>query len=119
MPPKKVLIVEDNALIAFGYKAALEDEGYSVLGPVRNVADALHSIQTEEPDAVLLDVDLGGVESEPVAEALVKRGIPFLVLTGTLRSMVSGQHLLTAPMLSKPVPESLLLTTIAELDPPA
>lgn len=116
MAPRRVLVVEDNALIASGYQDLLEEQGHQVVGLARSNADALSLIQNEEFDFALLDVDLQGEESEPVAAELARLGIPFLVLTGTMRGMIAGSHLLAAPMLSKPAIEAELVAAIAELD---
>ncbi len=61
---------------------ALEDAGFAVIGPVRSVAQALESLETDKPDAAVLDLNLAGENSVAVADALVARGIPFVVATG-------------------------------------
>ena len=55
----RVLVVEDEALIAMDLQALLEEAGYQVLGPANSSAAALALIDNEEPDVALLDVNLG------------------------------------------------------------
>ena len=78
----KVLLVEDEALIALDLGAALRKAGCRVVGPAPGVEQALRVIAAEEADVALLDVNLGGEEIFPVADELARRGIPFVFLTG-------------------------------------
>lgn len=79
---KQVLVVEDEALIGLQLKAALEDVGYSVVGPVASLEDAWDAGLAEDFDAAVLDVNLNGTSVFPFAEHLVKRGVPTVLLTG-------------------------------------
>jgi CheY-like chemotaxis protein len=79
----RVLIVEDEALIAMVYEDLLAEQGCESLGPAASVAQALALIAADPPDAALLDVNLDGEISGPVAERLHQEGIPFLVVTGS------------------------------------
>jgi DNA-binding response OmpR family regulator len=78
----KVLVVEDEALIAMDLGAALRKAGCRVVGPAPGVEQALRVIAAEEADVALLDVNLGGEEIFPVADELARRGVPFVFLTG-------------------------------------
>ena len=79
---RNVLVVEDEFLIALDLCQTLETEGCRVLGPAPTVADALRLLEAgPRPDAVVLDINLGGARAVPVAEALAARGIPFLAAT--------------------------------------
>ena len=81
---RRVLVVEDEYMIAQDLARELEDVGAEVLGPVPSVADALALLVAEAvpPDAAILDVNLGGEMVFPVAEALRERGVPFVFVTG-------------------------------------
>lgn len=81
-PARRILVVEDEALVAMLVEDALEDAGFGVIGPVRSVAQALEALEAELPDAAVLDLNLAGENSVAVADALVARGIPFVVATG-------------------------------------
>jgi CheY-like chemotaxis protein len=77
-----VLVVEDEFLIALDLSQTLSAAGCEVLGPAPTVEDALRIIEAGPAlDAVVLDINLGGVRAVPVAEALAARGVPFLAAT--------------------------------------
>lgn len=78
----RVLVVEDEFLIAAVLQDMLEDATAVVIGPTVTVADALRLIQTSEIDAAILDMNLNGQWSDPVAEELTARRIPFVFTTG-------------------------------------
>lgn len=79
---KRVLVVEDEFLIAMMAEEMLRDLDAEPVGPAQNVAEALALIDKEEIDAVLLDANLGGQRSDAVAEALIARRVPFVIATG-------------------------------------
>jgi CheY-like chemotaxis protein len=79
---KRVLIVEDESLVAMLIESLLEDYECSIVGPCGTVEKALLAAKTERFDLALLDVNLRGQKVYPVAEALMERGIPFLFLSG-------------------------------------
>jgi CheY-like chemotaxis protein len=79
----RILIVEDEFLIAANLVDALESAGSFVLGPVATVDKAISKIESEPHiDAAVVDVNLGGVLSFPVADMLVARKIPFIFTSG-------------------------------------
>lgn len=78
-----VLIVEDEALLAFELQLAALDLGGTVVGPAHSLSHALNLVSQEEKiDAAILDVDIGGKDVFPVAHELEKRGVPFVFHTG-------------------------------------
>jgi CheY-like chemotaxis protein len=79
---KRVLIVEDEMLVALLIEELLADLGCSTLGPCGSLGKALEAAQTGTFDLAVLDVNLGGEMVYPVAEALAERHIPFLFLSG-------------------------------------
>jgi DNA-binding response OmpR family regulator len=79
---RRVLLVEDELLVAMLIEPALQQEGWVVLGPLVRLASALEAARSEVIDAAILDMDLAGEDTRPVADALEARGIPFLFLTG-------------------------------------
>lgn len=78
----RVLVVEDESLIAMLVEDGLETLGYEVVGPVGTVDAALRIVEQMQFDLALLDINLGGKQSFPIAEALEARGIPYVFLTG-------------------------------------
>ncbi len=84
---RRILVVEDEYVLAQDLRLELEDAGAEVLGPAPSVAEALALLAREAPpDAAILDVNLGGELVFPVAEALRERGVPFMFATGYDRS---------------------------------
>lgn len=80
--PRKVLIVEDETLIAMLVEDMLIDLGFEVLGPATRLQRALEMAREESFDVALLDINLASEQSFPVALALRERGIPFIFATG-------------------------------------
>jgi DNA-binding response OmpR family regulator len=79
---KRVLIVEDEFLVALHLEDLLIDMGHEVIGPAHRLDDALDIARTNEFDFAVLDVNLAGTPSFPVAEILRERRIPFVFATG-------------------------------------
>ncbi len=79
---KRVLIVEDEPLVALELGMILGDLGINVAGVVATAEEAMAAIAEIRPDAVLLDGNLQGVLVDDVAAALVSRAIPFLFVSG-------------------------------------
>lgn len=99
----RVLVVEDDFLIAMELESLLTEDGYLVQGPVATIPHALAQLEEGLPDAVLLDVNLNGRRSTPIAAALTARGVPFVLLTGYGRQQLTEPELRDARILSKPV----------------
>jgi CheY-like chemotaxis protein len=111
----RVLLVEDEALIALYTQDVLEDAGYSVVGPADRVEPALALASAEPLDAALLDVNLAGVKVWPVAELLRQRGIPFIFLSGLSSGSDIHTDFAMRPHLGKPFMPSALLAKLAEV----
>ena len=80
---RRILVVEDEYMVAEDLRIELEEMGAEVLGPVPSVAGALALLaRGARPDAAILDVNLGGEMVFPLAEALRERGVPFMFATG-------------------------------------
>jgi CheY-like chemotaxis protein len=80
---RRILVVEDEYLIAADLAEALEELGAEVVGPVANVKAALAAVElAEDLDGATLDVTLGQEKSFDVAARLQERGVPFVFLTG-------------------------------------
>lgn len=79
---RRILVVEDEFLIATVLCDMLEDAAATVVGPAVNLGDALRLVQDQGIEAAILDMNLNGEWSDPVAEELTRRGIPFVFTTG-------------------------------------
>lgn len=111
----RILIVEDELLVAMDIEATLLDHGWEVLGPVSDVRCALDLLALEAPDAACLDMNLRGDTSAPIAEALRLRKIPFVLVTGYSDRNVSDPAFSDAPMVSKPFASENLVRALAEV----
>jgi CheY-like chemotaxis protein len=78
----RILIVEDEMLVAMNIEDMLLELGHEVAGLASRLAPALALAAEAEIDAAVLDVNLAGEQSFPVADLLDGRGIPFLFATG-------------------------------------
>ena len=101
--PLRVLVVEDEILIAMDVEGMLSQVGCVVIGPVPTVAEALALLEREKPDAALLDVQLRQERSAAVAEALLRRGVPFALATAYPRRELQEAAFQNAPMIGKPL----------------
>ena len=83
-PPKRlrVLVVEDEMLLAMRLEDMLADLDCDVIGPVGRVAEAIGLAQSEVFDGAILDINVAGTEVYPVARVLAGRGIPFIFVSG-------------------------------------
>jgi two-component SAPR family response regulator len=79
---KRILVVEDEALIAVMVEDMLIEMGGEVIGPAATIDDALDMAREQTLDAAVLDVNVRGQRIDPVAEALMARGVPVLFATG-------------------------------------
>jgi CheY-like chemotaxis protein len=79
---RRVLVVEDESLVAMLLETILEDMGCTPVGPAANIDDGLKMANDEQLDAALLDVNVAGKQVFPIAEALKARGVPFVFSTG-------------------------------------
>jgi PAS domain S-box-containing protein len=81
-PRRRVLLVEDETLIAMMMEGLLRDLDLEVVGPFGTVSDALEAVRHEAIDAALLDVNLGGEMAYPIARLLEAKKVPFVFMTG-------------------------------------
>lgn len=79
---RRILVVEDEMLVLMNIEMALEDLGCSTICAAASVTEALALLGQQTFDAAMLDVNLGGEKSYPVADMLIQRGIPFAFSTG-------------------------------------
>lgn len=79
---KRLLIVEDEPLIALELEEMVAELGATLAGSVAQIAEALALIEAGSVDAAVLDVNLGRQKVDPVAAALAARGSPFVFTTG-------------------------------------
>jgi DNA-binding response OmpR family regulator len=109
----RVLVVEDMLLVAEMIADMLEVDGVRVVGPVGRVAPAVELARQEMLDGALLDVNLAGESSGPIAQALAERGIPFIFLTGYSDTNALPAAFRDVPRMIKPFQERELVAQMA------
>ena len=113
----RILIVEDEYLLADDLSHALESAGAKVLGPLGSVEDATAFIAGEPSiDAAVLDVNLRGDMVFPVADALRARGVPFAFATG-YDQWALPQRFADAPRVEKPFKADKVAALLGPLIP--
>ena len=111
----RVLVVEDEFLIALEVEFLLRDFGCEVLGPVPSVVRALELLGRERPDAALLDLDLLDGTAVPVAELLASMRVPFALVTANDPTQIEAPALRGVAHLAKPVGHGALRRLVAAL----
>ncbi len=101
---KRILVVEDEYLVAGFIEDALNELGAVVVGPVYRIQEGVSLAREEQIDAAVLDVNLNNQRSDPIAEVLRARGIPFILATG----YGTAERGAGAPVLDKPYTEEKL-----------
>ncbi len=110
----RVLVVEDEPLIAAEIATTLELAGFKIIGPASSVSHALALMNGDGCDAAVLDVNLGHETSEPIARELMSDGKPFVVVSGYARAQLP-QVLRAAPLVGKPLSPSALEAEVKRL----
>lgn len=111
---KRILLIEDEPLIAMEFEALLEACGCEIVGPAGTVAEANRLIRSETFDAAVVDANLAGATVEEIAAALTAKTVPFAFATGYGRSALPPGYP-EAPYLAKPFTSSALLGTLEAL----
>ena len=120
MPRKhRILIVEDEAIIALNLAHAVEDVDGEVVGPVASVAEALALLETTPVNGAVLDANLVDGAVTPLALHLLDLGVPFVVHTGTGLPPDLAARPVDLPLVMKPAQAtSVVATLMRKLDPP-
>jgi light-regulated signal transduction histidine kinase (bacteriophytochrome)/CheY-like chemotaxis protein len=111
----RVLVVEDSFMIVRTLELVFDSLGWTMVGPATRVPKALALVRTESFDAALLDVNLDGEMSWPVAAALQARGIPFVLSTGYEIAKLLPESLKGSKSVRKPYDMAELETSILDV----
>lgn len=110
---KRILVVEDEALIAIMVADMLAELGAIVVGPAPTIAKGMALAETETLDAALLDVNVRDERIDPVAEMLKTRGIPMVFATGYgARAMING---VAGATIDKPYTQQMLAKALGKI----
>ena len=110
----KVLIVEDEPIVAFQIEDILREAGFEIVGCVGSLDKALAALKNSDCDIAILDANLRGDSVPPVAMALHQRGTPFLFVSGYERIHLP-EPFLDAPLLPKPFEPGELINAARQL----
>lgn len=114
--PPAILVVEDEFMIAMDLRSLLEAEGFAVIGPVASIERALEILNQTTPDACVLDVNLRGENSGPVAAILRAKNIPFVLSSAyEQRDLDRFGTFEGVQNVGKPVDPNILTTALEQL----
>jgi CheY-like chemotaxis protein len=111
---RRLLVVEDEPLVALDIVSGLQDAGAEIAGPAGTEKDALQIVETTALDAALLDANLHGRPVDQVAAALTRRNVPFVFISGHTREGLPAAFA-SAPLLGKPFSHQQLVEAVGRL----
>lgn len=114
----RVLVAEDEYLLAAELSSALRHAGATVVGPARDVPHALELMANCAPDCAIVDMNLAGELGLPLTDALERAAVPYIILSGYDRAALPLRHD-RAPYVEKPADPSVLVRMIPDLLGPA
>lgn len=116
----RILVVEDNFLVASALRRRLAAWGCEVIGPVSSVDDGTQAVKREANlSGAILDINIAGGTSEIIAKALDERGRPYFFITGYSSPSMLSDALKSHRRLHKPIDDVTLKATILEEFKPA
>lgn len=112
----RVLIMEDEFIVALDLSDMAQDLGFAVDGPFATLADGVRAVTACRPDAAILDVQLADSEVFPLADRLIELGVPIIFHSGhadagALLARYPGAHSAAKPCASNVLAEYLLRAT--------
>jgi DNA-binding NtrC family response regulator len=105
---RRILIAEDEAMIALDLETLLEDLGCEIIGPVANVEDLLQQFEAHHPAGALLDINLRGKQVFAVLAQLIEQGLPVIITSGYDDVTLIPQDFRALPRISKPFNQTAL-----------
>lgn len=103
----RILIVEDEFLVGIQLEDDLHAAGYRAVGPYAKLEDAVLAARREQFDLAILDINLNGEKVFPLADELIARGIPIILISGYLASDLP-ERFRDRPLLAKPYDPTVL-----------
>ena len=110
---KRILVVEDEYMLASDLAQFLEQEGAAVAGPVGTVTGALALAETEALDAAVLDINLRNEKVYPVADLLIEPKVPVVFATG-YDELLMARPYIGIPRCQKPIDKAALAKMLAQ-----
>lgn len=110
----RILMAEDEPLVAMLLEDVLLDAGATIMGPAATVAEGLALAAAERPDVAVLDLNLSGETCLALADALATAGVPFLVATGYGGDVPLPRHA-GVEVLQKPYEPATLIAALSRM----
>ncbi len=112
MAQARILVAEDEAVVACDLIDTVEEAGFAVEGPHRDISSAMLAFQKRKPDLAILDIKLGDGVVYPLAEKLAEEHIPIIFHTGNFSSEEVDNRFPGAHSLAKPCPPADVLDAV-------
>jgi two-component SAPR family response regulator len=109
---RRILVVEDEALVGMLMKDLLAELDFAVIGPFANISDAAAGLLVDEVAAALLDVNLAGEPIYPFAARIAERGIPLIFVTDYIAEAID-ERFAAVPVLQKPIEREALRAVLS------
>ncbi|OAP41461.1 histidine kinase [Sinorhizobium glycinis] len=111
----RILVAEDEILIALDMENAFRDAGADIVGPCMTLEAALDAARSEPLSLAVLDIRLGDGTTEDVSDMLAERGIPFLFYSGQALPDVMERKCNGAVVVNKPATQQDLVGAVASM----
>ena len=115
LPGKRVLVVEDNPMLAYDLRDIMSERGAEIIGPALDLSTGLQLARENQLDGALLDVDLGGELVWPLARELQEHTVPFIFISADCKDSDLPQDFRQYRCLDKPARSADILQTISGL----
>ena len=112
---QRILVAEDELIVAFDLCDTVEEAGYEVVGPHRGISSAMLATQQRKPDLAILDVTLEDGEVFPLAKKLEADNVPIIFHSGRHSSEEVKAQFPTATTLMKPCPPADMLSAVNDV----
>lgn len=112
MTQPRILVAEDERIIAFDLCDTVEEAGFAVEGPHPDISSAMLAFQKDKPDLAILDVELDDGIVYPLAKKLEEENIPIIFHSGRRSKDEVKEQFPDAKALSKPCPPSVMIKTV-------
>lgn len=110
---KRILVVEDSPLLAFNVEFLMEQYGALPIGPALDLSTALNLAEEHTLDGAVLDINLGDDQVWPLAETLLARGVPLLILSANCTEYDIPEAFRTCPCLDKPARDTEIVQRLS------
>ena len=112
---QRILVAEDELIVAFDLCDTVEEAGFEVEGPHSGISSAMLAFQKEKPDLAILDIQLDDGHVFPLAQKLADEDVPIIFHSGRHTHEEVEVHFPTATTLAKPCPPSAVLKAVNEV----